>query len=66
MMVHSVIQTKCEMMINVDGKYLASIINNSVISCDEIVEETKAVTTNFNAKMQSVKQNFFSSYVPFY
>ena len=54
------------MMINVGGKYLASNINNSVISCDEIVEETKAVTTNFNAKMQAVKQNFFSSYVPFY
>ena len=54
------------MMVNVDGKYLASIIKNPVISCDEIVEETKAVTTNFNAKMQSVKQNFFSSYVPFY
>ena len=66
MMVHSVIQTKSEMMVNVDGKYLASIIKNPVISCDEIVEETKAVTTNFNAKMQSVKQNFFSSYVPFY
>ena len=66
MMVHSVIQTKSEMMVNVDGKYLATIIKNPVISCDEIVEETKAVTTNFNAKMQSVKQNFFSSYVPFY
>ena len=25
------------------GKYLASIIDNSVIMCDEIIEETKAI-----------------------
>ena len=34
-----------------NGKYLASIIDDSVISCDEIIEEeTKAVKTNFNEK----------------
>ena len=40
------------------GKSLASIFDSSVITCDEIIdaEETKTVTTNFNAKMQSVKQ----------
>ena len=29
------------------GKYLASAIGNLVITCDEIVEETKTVSTNF-------------------
>ena len=33
-------------------KYLAAcIIDNSVITWDEIIEETKAVATNFNEKM---------------
>ena len=32
-----------------NGKYLASIIDNdSVILCDEIIEERKAIPTNFN------------------
>ena len=37
-----------------NGKYLVSIMDDSVITCDEIVvsheyeEETKAVPTNFN------------------
>ena len=39
-----------------NGKYLASIIGNSVITCDEIIDaeaksndkETKTVPTNFN------------------
>ena len=31
-----------------NGKYLASIIDDSVIACDEIVEERKTVPTNFN------------------
>ena len=33
-----------------NGKYLANIIDDSVIRCDEITEETKTVTTNFNGK----------------
>ena len=35
-----------------NGKYLASIIDSSVITCDEIIDavETKTVTTNFNEK----------------
>ena len=33
-----------------NGKYLANIMDNSVITCDEIVEEIKAVPTNFNEK----------------
>ena len=31
-----------------NGKYLASIIDDSVITCNEIIEETKTVITNFN------------------
>ena len=38
-----------------NGKYLASIIDDSVITRDEIIEETKAVPINFNEK----KQNFY-------
>ena len=38
-----------------DGKYLASILDNSVIMCDEVIEsyyeETKIVPTNFNKKI---------------
>ena len=41
-----------------NGKYLASTVDNSVITCDEIIDavvksynkETKTVTTNFNEK----------------
>ena len=33
-----------------NGKYLATIIDDSVITCDEIIEETKTVPTNFNEK----------------
>ena len=31
-----------------NGKYLASIIDDSVIMCDEIINATKSVPTNFN------------------
>ena len=33
-----------------NGKYLPSIIDGSVITCDEIIEETKTVQTSFNEK----------------
>ena len=36
---------------NGNCKYLASIINNSVITCDEIIRKTKTVATNFNKKI---------------
>ena len=32
------------------GKYLLSIIEDSVIICDEIIEESKTIPTNFNEK----------------
>ena len=50
-----------------NGKYLATIIDNSVITCDEIIdyvaklndEETKTVTTSFDEKNTICKtQNF--------
>ena len=41
--------------------YLVSIIEDSVITCDEIIdaEETVTVTTNLMKKKQRVKQNFY-------
>ena len=39
-----------------NDKYLANIIDdNSVITYDEIIEETKTIPTNFNEKKQPVK-----------
>ena len=41
-----------------NGKYLASIMDDSVIMCDEIIEET--VPTNFNEKKTTYKmQNYY-------
>ena len=33
-----------------NGKNLASIVGDSAIICDEIIEETKIVPANFNEK----------------
>ena len=63
-MEENVIQIESGIMTNVDasvnpttcscknGKYFASITDNSVITCDEIIDvkEAKKVTTNFNEK----------------
>ena len=59
-----------------NGKYLASIIDNSVITCDEIIdaevksydEKTKTVTTSFNEKNVICKTKNLSIllYLPFY
>ena len=40
-----------------NGKYLASIIDNLVIICDEIIdtEERKTITTSFNEKKEICK-----------
>ena len=41
-------------------------MDNSVITCDEMVQETKTVPTNFNEKKAACKtQNFYTS-LPFY
>ena len=40
------------------GKYLASIVGDSAITCDEIIEsydETKTIPTNFNEEKTSCK-----------
>ena len=43
-----------------NGTYLASIIDDSVITCDEIIEETKTVTTTFHEKNAICKtKNFY-------
>ena len=34
-----------------NGKYLASIIGDSVIMCKEIIEQTKKIPKTFNEKM---------------
>ena len=49
------------------GKYLSSIIDDdSVITCDEIIEETKAIPANFNEKKQPVKHKISIFYSHFY
>ena len=57
LMIENVIQVKSGIMINVNvsaknGKYLAGITGDSVITCDEIidVEETTTLPKNFNEK----------------
>ena len=47
-----------------NGKYLASIVDNSAIMCDEIIQpfakETKNIPANFNEKKATCKtQNFY-------
>ena len=42
-----------------NGKYLSSIIDNSVKTCDEIKEETKAVPKKFNVKNATCKTSIF-------
>ena len=45
-----------------NGKYLASIIVDSVITCNKIIDnqETKTIPTNFNEKNITCKtQNFY-------
>ena len=58
-----------------NGKYLASIIDDSVITCNEIIsaedksydKETKAnFVTTFNGKKQSVKHIISIFYLHFY
>ena len=48
-----------------NGKYLAIIIDDSVITSDEIIEEEiKTATTNFSDK--NAKQKNSIIYLPFY
>ena len=40
------------------AKMVASFINDSMIMCDEIIEETKNIPTNFNEKSNLFTQYF--------
>ena len=44
-----------------DGKYLTSFIDNSIITCDEIIEETKSVPINSNEQnaTRKIKKSLF-------
>ena len=48
-----------------NGKYLASIMDNSEITCDESIKESKAFPTNFNEKKR-VKHKISIFYLHFY
>ena len=37
-----------------NGKCLASIVDNSVIRCDEVIKETKTATTKFTEKKNAI------------
>ena len=47
-----------------NGKYWASIMDDSTIMCDKIIEET--VPTNLNEKKQTVKRKISVFYLHFY
>ena len=47
-----------------NGKYLENIIDDTVVTCNEIIESTKTVPTNFNKKETTCKISIF--YSPFY
>ena len=53
-----------------NGKKLAGIMDDSMIMCNEIIEpydeETKTIPTNFNKKMQPVKEKISIFYLFFY
>ena len=57
-----------------NGKNLESIIENPVITCDEIIQteaklydkKTKTVPTNFNEKNTICKTKNFIFYLPFH
>ena len=57
-----------------NGKYLASIMDDSVIRCEEVInveaksydEETKTVPINFNEKKQPARHKISIFYLHFY
>ena len=53
-----------------NGKDLACIMDDSVITCDEIIElyneKTKTIPTKFNEKKQLVKHKISILYLHFY
>ena len=69
--VWSLARCNCE-----NGKHLASIMDNSAIMCDEVIdaeaeeessnEETKTFPTNFNEKKYTAKLKIYIFYLHFY
>ena len=49
-----------------NGKYLASIFDDSMTTCDDVTEETKTVPTNFNKKIETCKTQNLFFYLHFY
>ena len=49
-----------------NGEYLASITDNSVSTCEEIIEEAKIIIQILMKKKQPVKQKKIIFYLPFY
>ena len=49
-----------------NGKYVGSVTDDSLIMCDEIIEETKIVPTNFNVKTLTCKTRMSTFYLYFY
>ena len=49
-----------------NGKYLANIIDDSVITFDEIMEETQTIPANFNQRKATCKTKSFIFYSSFY
>ena len=49
-----------------NGKYLASIMNNSAIMCVEIIQAAKTLPSNFTEKKQPVKHKTSIFYLHFY
>ena len=66
--VSSGIGLKCLQSCFKNGKYLASIIDNSVITCDEIIdaEEKEIIPTNVDKKKQPVEHKISIFYLQFY
>ena len=49
-----------------NGKYLVNVMDDSVITRDEILEETKTLPTNFNERKQPVKRKTSIFYLHLY
>ena len=45
---------------------MGSIVDNSVIKCDEIIEEIRTIPTNFNGKKVTCKTKNFYILLAFY
>ena len=49
-----------------NGKYLASVIDDSGIACDEIIDTTKTLPTNINVKKIICETKIFYYFTQFF